>query len=380
MKNKLLKYQSGGYTVQPDNTRVNSPMLVTPIKRKLKPGQVRVHGAIITPKKETVRKDTRTQIQRNNNQKEAQSAYKQYQKQKITEQGIKNIEGFIKMFSPSTYIGPMFRDNNKSYVENVMSGEGSGNNIGNIAIDVITPIGFRFGNRLRPSRVRMAFYNNVMPGSYFLSYKGSKGNEIKSAIKDILIGDTKTENPKWVKAMETKDMYSQFKWDDDPKLATAIRSEAWKKSLGIPHKDKYLLSTGKFDNDSHPIVTYNLNEIPISHQKNFVNAVTDQNQVIPDYIGNTGGWVQASKEGDDYILRDLWDIQPFKDPNRERVLPKSLKDLLAYKVNNPPGSAYDFSWKWKSWVPKSFIDFDPTRVIGKGPFMNITKINSKISK
>lgn len=166
IKNKLFKYQYGDYTIQPDNTRVNSPILVTPIKRNLKSGQIKVHGAIIAPKNETVRTDTRTQIQRNNNQKEAQLAYKQHQKQKITEQGIKNTEGFVKMFSPSTYIGLMFRDNNKSYVETVMSGEGSGNNIGNIVIDILTPSisaqSYRVGRQLlNPTKRAAHAYVNI---------------------------------------------------------------------------------------------------------------------------------------------------------------------------------------------------------------------------
>lgn len=41
--------------------------------------------------------------------------------------------------SPSTYIGPAFNNNGKSYVENVMSGEGTGNVTGNMAIDILTP-------------------------------------------------------------------------------------------------------------------------------------------------------------------------------------------------------------------------------------------------
>ena len=44
-----------------------------------------------------------------------------------------------------------------------------------------------------------------------------------------------------------------------------MRMEAWKKSLGLPHKDKYLLKTGNLDADGRPIVTYNLEEIPLKY-------------------------------------------------------------------------------------------------------------------
>lgn len=67
--NYIKKQQFGGYIIQTDNTRVNSPMLVTPIRRKLKPGQIKVHGAIITPKKETVKKDIKPQVQKTKSQK-----------------------------------------------------------------------------------------------------------------------------------------------------------------------------------------------------------------------------------------------------------------------------------------------------------------------
>lgn len=60
---------------------------------------------------------------------------KKYQTQKDTEK----LGGFINFISPSTYIGPIFNNNGKSYTENVMSGEGTGNVAGNVAIDLFTP-------------------------------------------------------------------------------------------------------------------------------------------------------------------------------------------------------------------------------------------------
>lgn len=220
-----------------------------------------------------------------------------------------------------------------------------------------------------------------MPGSYFASYKGNKREEFKEAIKDIFSGNTTQDNPKWVEWMENPEVYSEFKWNDQPKLATQIRMEAWKKSLGLPHKDRYLLKTGKVDKDGREIVTYNLNEIPLHHQQNFIDQVDKTPNVpIPDYIGNTGGWVEASKKDEIYKLEDLWDIQPFQNPNREGVLPKFIKKKVANKIPTP-GSLYPYKWEWKSWVPKWFIELDPTEIIGKGPFRNITELKpTKITK
>lgn len=150
--------------------------------------------------------------------------------------------------------------------------------------------------------------------------------------------------------------------------------EAWKKSLGLPHKDKYLLRTGKVDKNGRDIVTYNLKEIPLHHQQNYINYVGDNpNKATPDLIGNTGGWVAASKKDGVYKLEDLWDIQPFQNPNREGVLPKFIKKRMVNKIPTP-NSPYPYKWEWKSWVPKGFINFDPTEVVGKGPFRNITKL------
>lgn len=235
--------------------------------------------------------------------------------------------------------------------------------------------------RFTPTRIRQGIYNNVMPGSYFASYAGNKRKEFKGAIKDILSGNTIQDNPKWIEWMENPEVYGEFKWNDQPKLATQIRMEAWKKSLGLPHKDKYLLKTGKVDKDGREIVTYNLDEIPLHHQQNFINQVDETPNIpIPDYIGNTGGWVAASKKDGVYKLEDLWDIQPFQNPNREGILPKSIKKRLANKILTP-NSLYPYKWEWKPWVPKWFTEFDPTEVVGKGPFRNITELKpTKLSK
>ena len=52
---------------------------------------------------------------------------------------MKNLQGLLTFVSPSTYVGPVFNNNGKSYTENVMSGEGTGSTAGNVAVDMLTP-------------------------------------------------------------------------------------------------------------------------------------------------------------------------------------------------------------------------------------------------
>ena len=66
--------------------------------------------------------------------------YKQYEENKQYEEGMENLQVFSKLISPSTYIGPIFNNNNKSYLDNVLSGEGTGNIVSNIMIDLLTPL------------------------------------------------------------------------------------------------------------------------------------------------------------------------------------------------------------------------------------------------
>ena len=246
----------------------------------------------------------------------------------------------------------------------------------NIGIDILTPNAYKL-NRFTPTRIRQGVYNNIVPGSYKESYLGSKRKEFKEALTDILSGNTVDDNPKWKEWLEQPHIFSDFKYEDNPKLATQMRMEAWKKSLGLPHKDKYLLKTGNLDADGRPIVTYNLEEIPLKYQQNFINKVNKNQTVIPDLIGNTGGWIQASKKDGVYRLEDLWDIQPFQNPNREGILPKAIKNKMTNRIETPDGK-YPYKLEWKSWVPKWFINFDPTKIVGKRPFRNITELKPTI--
>lgn len=61
------------------------------------------------------------------------------EEQKKEQEQAEAIEAVVKMTLPSTYIGPLLNNNGKSYTDNLLSGEGTGDLEGNLAIDLITP-------------------------------------------------------------------------------------------------------------------------------------------------------------------------------------------------------------------------------------------------
>lgn len=130
---------------QSDNTRVTKPVLVERIKYKPKLNEFfftdkRTGKKVLVKKRnETVSTDNRSTYQKQEAQRKVDQAYKQYKEDKKQEEGMKNLQGFLTFVAPSTYIGPMFNNNGKSYAENVMSGEGTGDSAGNVAIDMLTP-------------------------------------------------------------------------------------------------------------------------------------------------------------------------------------------------------------------------------------------------
>ena len=142
----IQKFQYGRpLVVQSDNTRVAKPIIKRKIKYKLKLGEFfftdRNTGkkTLIKPKNETISADRRNTYQRKQNEKRTQQLHKQYEEDKKQEEGMKNLQGLLTFVSPSTYVGPVFNNNGKSYTENVMSGKGTGSAAGNIAIDMLTP-------------------------------------------------------------------------------------------------------------------------------------------------------------------------------------------------------------------------------------------------
>ena len=133
--------------IQSDNTRVVQKPIVLPIKHRLKPDEVfltdRNTGEKILVKipYATIGPDRRNDYQRQQGQNKAQQLYKQREEEREQKERMEALQGFFTFTLPSTYIGPVFNSNGKPYLDNVLSGEGSGSTGVNLAIDLLTPFG-----------------------------------------------------------------------------------------------------------------------------------------------------------------------------------------------------------------------------------------------
>lgn len=233
-----------------------------------------------------------------------------------------------------------------------------------------------------------AVYNNIAPGSYYESYipGGSKKTEIKNAIKDFLSGNTKELNPKWKEWMQSENIVSGFtipsnlskeEYEQFRKVVSGARNEAWERYLGLPTEKKYLKDTGRFDKDGLEIVTSNLDEVPQRQQQ--IAASVRDNVIGQDLITSIGGNLtpRVFNKGNysQILYDDIWDIQPFKDANREKLLPKWIKKRMSHIEVQPDGYR---KVVWNKWVPNSFRNLEAGKLIGApGSFRNITTIKAK---
>lgn len=142
---KILKGQWGLVT-QSDNVRVTKPIIYEKVPYKLKPNEFyfvdkktgkRIIGR---QKQEVISSDNRTTNQRKQDQTTAKQIQKKQEADKNYNEGLKTIGALTTLAMPSTYIGPVFNNNGKSYLDNVISGEGTGDAAGNLAIDLATPL------------------------------------------------------------------------------------------------------------------------------------------------------------------------------------------------------------------------------------------------
>ena len=150
---KIIPKGQYGLITQSDNTRVAKPIIQERIPYKLKPNEFyfidkktgkRIIGR---SKQEVVSSDNRNTKQRKQDQTIAKQIQKKQEADKNYNEGLKTIGALTTLAMPSTYIGPVFNNNGKSYLDNVISGEGTGNAAGNLAIDLAIPFGFRLFNK-----------------------------------------------------------------------------------------------------------------------------------------------------------------------------------------------------------------------------------------
>ena len=84
---------------------------------------------------------------------------------------------------PSTYVGPIFNNNGKSYLDNVMSGEGTGNTAGNLAIDLFTPLSVSKISKTVQMVPKTVGQKYVAP--YILSKTLNRNNPSIEAVNDL---------------------------------------------------------------------------------------------------------------------------------------------------------------------------------------------------
>lgn len=150
---KIVPKGQNGLVAKSDNTRVAKPIIAEKIPYKLKPNEFyfidkrtgkKILGRL---KQEVVSPDNRTTYQRKQDQIKARQVYKKQEEDKNYEKGLETIDALSKLVMPSTYVGPIFNNNGRSYLDNVISGQGTGDDAGNLAIDLFTPFGIKGINK-----------------------------------------------------------------------------------------------------------------------------------------------------------------------------------------------------------------------------------------
>lgn len=244
------------------------------------------------------------------------------EEQKKKQEQAEAIEGVIKMTLPSTYIGPLFNNNGKSYIDNLLSGEGTGDWEGNLAIDLITPFAaskaVNVGKQvLIPANRAAHAYVSVAP----IGYDGVKSKGY-NWIKSMLTGKyPDIDNPIWLKDLPEEYIqglraYFSPSMKNVDEIAIQARDDMWRIYNGLPQKHNTFIKKG---DDTYAI---DLDRINTMSEGTFTPRLL-RNGVIPDYVTSAGGNVQstitplASQGGREYgiqTITDLADFQPFSRP------------------------------------------------------------------
>ncbi len=116
---------------QSDNTRVAMPLQRMPVI----PYDYMAEALRIRQSTPEFKQDNRTESQKKHDNMVSDYLIYEDQKQKNLQEAGKAVDAMLTMVSPSTYVGAATRNNDKSYWENVASGEGFGNFWGNFLFD-----------------------------------------------------------------------------------------------------------------------------------------------------------------------------------------------------------------------------------------------------
>lgn len=172
------------FITQSDNIRVVKPIIQEKVRYKLKPNEFYFidkktgKKVIGRQKQEVISSDNRTINQRKQDQSIAKQIQKKQEADKKYEKGLETISTLSTLAMPSTYIGPIFNNNGKSYLDNAISGEGTGNTAGNLAIDLAIPFGFRLFNKGISYPYKTSRGTQAIKSSYKSSYNTSGGIKI----------------------------------------------------------------------------------------------------------------------------------------------------------------------------------------------------------
>ena len=147
----LAKYKpKTQYTQKTDAIKNNKPIVVNPVKYKLKSGEsiVNLPGQkpiIVRRRNEVVTADNRSNAQRRLDWKKDEQTKQYYQQQKNNQAFDDVVTAMTKLYSPSTYAGAAARSltGDGTFGSNLTSGTGFNDPIANIAFDVATPFALK---------------------------------------------------------------------------------------------------------------------------------------------------------------------------------------------------------------------------------------------
>ncbi len=225
LRRRLSKYKPEVQTVQKTDAVKNyRPVVVKPVKYKPKadevifrsPGQKPV---ILKRRNEVISADNRNSTQRQSNLKEAEVKKWSHQQQKNNQEFKKLMHAMGTLYSPSTYIGPVFNANGKSYMDNVLSGEGIGDAAGNVAIDLLTPtvVGKGVQGIINASKQLSKSYKPFIVSQYMnRSYKPNGLSTVNNLFR----------NSEWSNFLATKNGNYYYKLQEKPGLvSTNVRKD-----------------------------------------------------------------------------------------------------------------------------------------------------------
>lgn len=185
---KIIPKGQYGLITQSDNTRVAKPIIQERIPYKLKPNEFYFvdkktgKKTLIKQKQETVNSDKRSTYQKKQDKTRTEQIQKKYEVDKNYNEGLKTIGALTTLAIPSTYIGPLFNNNGKSYLDNVISGEGTGD-AGNLAIDLATPLAISKVSKIAQTVPRTVGQKYVAP--YISSKMLNRSIKANPNIRDI---------------------------------------------------------------------------------------------------------------------------------------------------------------------------------------------------